>query len=440
MSAHSLIHSLNKIQLDNDGQVDAIALHAMDTMAVLLAGLNTDEGTEIGQFYTDNSKAETVAGMAAIIRFTECDDIHVPSCISPGCIAVPTALAFAKDANCIANAIEAGYGIGLAFASAIGGVKALDHSVWPTLFAAPAIAAVTSAVAQGLENEVVVQALVLAMSGTSGRNGRPGGFPSGRWLAIGEATLKGLRATQAAQNGFCGDKNLLSQEWLASQTTASLADLQFLQSVPQNAVQQIGLKPFVSARQGANAIKAFLDLLDNGLAAEEIQSIEVHLPDVAAPVVARELDLKNRLSTIANLGLQFGIAAFERSRLLDIARKKPFKPRTIALANKIKIIADPNLQGDDAGSWAARVNVFTSTKNFEQVCNILPGDPLDERQIDVVKTKIKHFNQSALFDDIFDHQVSGQEALNRAQKNLYVAASQRIADQCGQSKNHGLAS
>ncbi|PCI04124.1 MAG: hypothetical protein COB78_07250 [Hyphomicrobiales bacterium] len=440
MSAHSLINSLNKNQSDTGEQINAVILHVMDSMSVLLAGLETAEGKAISQFYSHGNKTETVAGMASIIRFSECDDIHIPSCVSPGCIAIPTALAFAKDGEGIANAVEAGYGVGLAFAKAIGGVKALDHGVWPTLFAAPAIAAVTCAVSMGFSEKAIAQALVLAMSGTSGRTGRPQGFPSGRWLAIGEATIKGIRAAQAVRNGFCGDENLFSDQWLASQTQADLVDSKMLHSVPKNAVQKVGLKPFVSARQGANAIKVFLDLLDDGLSVEDIHSVEVYLPVVAVPVVARELDLGNRLSTIANLGLQFGIAAFERSRLLDVDRKKSFKPQTIAFAKKVKITADPDLQTDDASVWPARVKIFTTAENFEQSCHALPGDPGDNCQMDVVTAKIKHFNQLALFDEVLAHQENGLAALNRAKKNLYAAASQRFAEQCSQSENLGMAS
>ncbi len=90
----------------------------------------------------------------------------------------------------------------------------------------------------------------------------------------------------------------------------------------KGAVAQVGFKPFVAARQGANAIQAFVSLLDQGLAPDTIERVEVSLPSEATGIVKRPLDPANRLSTIANLGLQLGIAAYERDRLLDIERTR----------------------------------------------------------------------------------------------------------------------
>ena len=64
------------------------------------------------------------------------------------------------------------------------------------------------------------------------------------------------------------------------------------------------------------------------------------LPKVATGIVTRPLDPANRLSTIAHLGLQLGIAAFERDRLLDIDRTPPFKPEGLGFADRVTVAAD----------------------------------------------------------------------------------------------------
>ena len=330
MSISALADCVGTIRAENEHHRAAIGLHTADTLACLTAGLKAREGERIARFF-GGDEATRAAGMAAVIRFTECDDIHVPSCMTAGSIVIPVALTFAQDSQSYARAVEAGYAVGLAFAQSVGGVAALAQGVWPALFAAPAAAAVTASVAMKCDRAVTASALGLALAGCSGRAGRPGGWPSGRWFVFGEATLKGIRAALAALQGFRGDIDLISEAWLRQQTAPELAAFEHLKGLVEGAVAQVGFKPYVAARQGANAIQAFVTLLDQGLAPDTIERVDVFLPAAATGIVKRPLDSGSRLSTIAHLGLQLGIAAYERDRLLDIERTRPFKPENSRL-------------------------------------------------------------------------------------------------------------
>ncbi|WP_159593426.1 MmgE/PrpD family protein [Chelativorans xinjiangense] len=373
MTTRVLARRLAEIAVDARTEA-AVALHTVDTLAALAAGLEAQEGAAIGRFLGEGDAASTAAAMAAVIRFTECDDIEVPSCLTPGCIAVPVAGEFAPDPRSYVRAVEAGYATGLCLARAVGGAAILARGVWPTLFAAPAIAAATAAAALDLDEETTAQALAIAIAGNSGRAGQPGGNPSGRWLAIGEATLKGVRAVMAARAGFGGDPALLSPEWLAAQSSAELAAPEHLEALPEHAVASVGLKPFVAARQGMNAIEAFSAMLADGLQPASVLSVEVELPPDAVPVVSRSLDPGKRLSTIAHLGLQLGIAAFERDRLFDVARAHPFDARTIAFAAKVTVRPESALAAEAGHSFPARVIVKTADGFSERRCAVLPGD------------------------------------------------------------------
>ena len=216
MSISALAECVATIRAESEHHRTAIGLHTADTLAVLGAGLKAREGERIARFFGGGDEAMRAAGMAAVIRFTECDDIHVPSCMTAGAIVIPVRSTFAVDSQSYARAVEAGYAVGLAFAQSVGGVRALAQGVWPALFAAPAVAAVTASVAMKCDRAVTASALGLAMAGASGRAGRPGGWPSGRWLLFGEATLKGIRAALAALQGFRGDIDLISEPGCAS--------------------------------------------------------------------------------------------------------------------------------------------------------------------------------------------------------------------------------
>lgn len=348
-------------------------LHAADTLACLAAGAGTLEGRALAVFYAGSGLCEpfaSAAAAAAIIRLTEWDDIHVPSCVTPGSVAVPVALVLARDDVEFAASVCAGYGVGVALGEAVGGVSALPET-WPGLFAAPAIAAITASTALGLSAEKRAHALVMALAGSSGRHGCPVGMPSARWFVVGEAALKGMRAALAAQAGVKGDLNLLSPQWLKAQSAAATE----LKPLPPDAIASVGLKPYVSARQGINAIEAFHRFLSKGAEPSSIEEIRVSLPPEAVGVVSRPLNPKDRLSTIAHLGLQLGIAAFEPDRLADVARAEPFSAQALALAAKVSVTPDETLAAEAPGRWAAKLAVRMGSEWHESVCLSVPGDP-----------------------------------------------------------------
>jgi 2-methylcitrate dehydratase PrpD len=364
MNAHDLVSNLSTIDGGDKALSDLVTLHTADALACLAAGAGATEGALLLDFYRGTAVGDAVspaAGASAVIRFTEWDAIHVPSCATPDAMAVPAALSFAQDISTYVKAVAAGHAVGVALSEAVGGVSALPET-WPGLFAAPAVAAVSAAIAMELSDEQAAQALVLSMAGSSGRNGRPSGMPSARWLVIGEATLKGIRAAQAAKAGIKGDLDLFSPSWMRGQA-ASAVPLEFRHFNPA-AIAGVAAKPFVSARQGINAIQAFSSLLQKGVDPADIESVEVFLPPVAVSVVSRPLAGEDRLSTIAHLGLQLGIAAFEPARQMDVDRGRSFGAEALAFASRVTVSADESLAGE---GWPSRVVVREKGQTREAV-------------------------------------------------------------------------
>jgi len=364
MNARDLVSILSTIDGGDKTLRDLVTLHTADALACLAAGAGATEGASLLAFYRETGAGDAVssaAGASAVIRFTEWDAIHVPSCATPDAMAVPAALCFAQDVSTYVKAVAAGHAVGVAFSEAVGGVSALPET-WPGLFAAPAVAAVSAAIALGLSDDEVAQALVLSMAGISGRNGRPSGMPSARWLVIGEATLKGIRAALAAKAGIKGDLDLLSPGWMKGQAASAVAlDASHLDPA---AIARVTAKPFVSARQGINAIQAFSSLLQKGLDPADIENVQVFLPPVAVPVVSRPLAAEDRLSTVAHLGLQLGIAAFEPVRQMDVDRGRPFGADALAFAKRVTVSAEESLSGE---GWPARVVVSQKGQTREAI-------------------------------------------------------------------------
>ena len=232
---------------------DVIDLHVMDTVAAFLAGVRTKEGEALSALYGGRAdRAELAAAAAAIARLSECDDIHLPSCVTPGSVVIPVALALggSRGEDEFNRAVAAGYAAGLGLGIAIGGAKALAGGVWPTLLAAPLMAAVTASCLSGHDQDRLAHAMALALAGTSGRLGRPTGTPSGRWFLLGEAVLKGLRASEAAGQGFRGDLTLLSKPWLTAQAGHDEVDIGAFDSSAPRLNMRCGLQALSDSSSG----------------------------------------------------------------------------------------------------------------------------------------------------------------------------------------------
>jgi len=381
---------------------DIIGLHVMDTVAAFLAGVRTKEGESLRELYGGGSDiSERVAAAAAITRLSECDDIHLPSCVTPGAVVIPVALALGAVGEDFGQAVAAGYAAGLSLGMGIGGAKALAAGVWPTLLAAPLMAAVTASRLSGHDQDRLAHAMALALAGTSGRLGRPIGAPSGRWFLLGEAVLRGLRASKAAGCGFRGDLALLSKPWLTAQAGHDAVDIGTFDSSAPASLKDVGYKPFPIARQGANAVVAFQNLLVKGLDPQRISTIDVFVPAMNAALLTRPVLDDDRLSRLSNIGFQLACAALAPELLYDAERAgRPATP-FLQLAQRVSVSPASDLDAHLPHRWAARVVVNTDSQRLEETV-IAAAFDYDAP------------NLSQLLRDKWRHLLSPQDALNSA--------------------------
>ncbi|HXJ02138.1 MAG TPA: MmgE/PrpD family protein, partial [Micropepsaceae bacterium] len=372
-----ILRSFAELLLQTSPSPGIIGLHLKDTLAAFLVGATTSEGQALSRLHAGHAgAAELAAVTAAIVRLSECDDIHLESCVTPGAVVIPVALAFAgrsgeDDFN---RAVAAGYAAGLRLGIAVGGAKALGGGVWPTLLAAPLMAAVTASCLSGHTPDQLAHAMALALGGASGRLGRPAGSPSGRWFLLGESVSKGVRASVAAGEGFRGDLALLSKPWLTAQAGHGDIDIAAFASSAGPALSQVGFKPFPMARQGINAVIALKQLLSNGLDPALIDSVEVFVPAVNVALLGRPLEDGDRLSRLSNLGYQLACAALAPERLYDSARKEPPDAPLMDFASRVKVSPSSELEAYLPNRWAARVVVRASGRSIEETVIYTPLD------------------------------------------------------------------
>src|SRR5205823_8194668 len=89
----SFLTELSKALLQ-DRPIPPARLRITDALAAFLVGLNTDEGKMLARLHGAHPDAfADVPAVAAITRLSECDDIELASCVTPGSIVIPVALA-----------------------------------------------------------------------------------------------------------------------------------------------------------------------------------------------------------------------------------------------------------------------------------------------------------------------------------------------------------
>lgn len=387
------------------------------------------EARRLAKAFRDNE----AAACSAMVRRTECDDINVGSCITPGSVVVPTALAAACE-NDVAlerfdRAVVAGYAVGVRLGRALGGVAALSGGIWPTCFAAPMMAAATAAVARGFDRDGVSSAIALAVARAGGRVGRPAGAPSGRWLAFGDAVASGCRAADAAALGFQGDPSLLGRDWLAAIGGPAHIQPSALRASETDELSATGFKPFVAARQTINAVVAFQRILAKGVATEGISRIDIGVPTANAAMVARRAAPGDRLSAIADMHVQVAAAALRPTLLYSVERDGEPAADLIDYAARIHIHADAALDRYMPEVWGARVRVQSGRRAVEEFCLAVDGDPGHGDATAMLRAKLTRLAPiadqplcAALLEPAND------EARRARLKTLWCAMRARLAD------------
>jgi 2-methylcitrate dehydratase PrpD len=363
--------------------------HVADTLVAAAVGAWTEEGRHLRYLLPRDSVADIAGMQAAVIRHTEIDDIHTPSCTTPSSVTVPTALALARasgisDPERVASAIWVGTELLVRLGVAIDGARILYRGIWPTYFAAPLAAAAIAARLGSLSEDETAHALSLALMLTAGRSGRFQGRLPGRSIILGMAVSAGVRAAQAARQGVGGDPDLLDGPWLHDAHGLN-ADLgAFTSNLSRGSIYaQLSLKPFCSAKQAVAATEALMTLIDEGLAPATIDKVTVRVPPPYARMVSTRPEAGSRSSTIVSAAYQLGLAAVQRERLHDIERTNVFED-VLAFAGKVTVVPDEEQLADFPASFPAEIEVSAKgTLHRKRVTAALgdPSRPLDDAQL-----------------------------------------------------------
>ncbi len=371
--------------------------HLTDVVAARLVGGACSEGKAVAAFYPPGQGADSIAGLAALVRLTETDDIHTPSGTTPSSVAVPVALGLAADAPCSAERLESAIFVGtelvVRLGLAIGGAGVLYRGLWPTRCGATLGAAAAACRVWGVSQAQTKNALSLAMLMTCGRAGRFAAEPSGRWIIFATSVADGIRAASAARAGFVSDPTVFDPGWL-ERAFGGPVDVEGLsRDLGRTSVfPGLSLKPYCTSRQALPGAEAMRALVARGLDPASILSFKIHVPTAYAPMISQKLDAANHSSTyVSGAGLA-AIAALAPDALYDVDRAGVMhNSRIVELAARGSVAADPALDHHYPARWPARLEIETPSGDLHyEVIEPLgaPGNPMNDAQLNKKVRKV----------------------------------------------------
>jgi 2-methylcitrate dehydratase PrpD len=353
-------------------RLDRVKLHIVDASGARLAGSRTDEGASIARLAaatSDGLPGEVLAGCAQT-RCTEVDDIHLTSCTTPGSVVVPTALALAaagdlRSVGDVCAAALAGFEALIRFGVAIDGPTAVGKGVWPTHAAAAFGSAAVACRAYRLSVDRTAGALATALALGPGPPVSAALPSSSRWMTLGLAAVNGVTAARAAREGLVATADHVD---LGPRLTNGLGR-RFL-------FDDIGVKPYPTARQGLAAIEAARELADTKrIDPSAIDEIVVHLPERQRAIVDRPELPPSRFASIVSVQYQIALALIAPERMLDVRRTPPFvDDRLRVLISKIRVRSARDLDRHYPRAWPARVEIKTGGRRYSRVVLHPRGD------------------------------------------------------------------
>jgi len=228
---------------------------------------------------------------------------------------------------------------------------------------------------------------------TCGRTGRFQGEPSARWIILASSVAAGIRAAEAARQGFLSDLSLFETDWL-SRALGVPVDVGLLASGLGGAsvLTQMSLKPYCTSRQALPGAEAMRALVAEGLRPDTIEAFTIAVPKAYAQMIGMKLDPAVRSSSYVSATGLAAIAAFDPESLTDIERTKATSdPRIVALASKGSVVADAALDELYPLRWPARIEVHTANGvHRKEILDPLgsPFNPMDDAQLAEKLTRV----------------------------------------------------
>lgn len=368
-----------------------VQLHALDSAAAIHAGARSSEGRMTDRVFRrlmpNGGPAAEAARLCVAGRLTECDDIDLWSCTTPGVVVLAVALAASEltsvSPQTFTEAMVAGYHVMANLGTAANGPLIVYGARWPTFLCGAVTAAATLGKILGLPEERLLHALAIAASMSTGMAGRITSEPTSRWLTLGCAVQAGMAAAIGAADGLQGDEAIfgacfdLDLDRFAAWTSAGPI------------VDRISLKPYHSSRQALATTDAFATLVrDEAIDGASIEEIGVVCQGQYAAMIDRVKAPRSKGET-RSIRYQLALAAFYPDELYDIERATLHteEPAVARLMSNVSVSASEALTALYPRVWAGTVQVKSAGKSYERELLHPRGDVENPLSWDEVEKK-----------------------------------------------------
>lgn len=333
----------------------------LDTVAVARAAA----GDPIEPLAARLGEAGRLATLAHVLDY---DDLHLPSTSHISAVCVPVALAVGGDAR----AYLAGAGV-MARLGAMLGWSHYSRGWHATCTAGAPAAAVSAAVARGLDAEATARAITLALPAAGGVQRAFG--TATKSLQVGFAADAGVRAAELAAAGASADATALAQ-WLG------LLGGTVQPVVPAPAVPGgLAIKPYPCCYALQRPIEAAREAMaGEAVAAEAVSAVRVALnEDVLRPLIHS----RPRTGLEGKFSLEYALAATlldDRPGFASFSDEAVARPDAQALVGRVAVETQPG--GADLLSGQVEVEIELSDGATRAAAVALPpgapGNPLSE--------------------------------------------------------------
>jgi 2-methylcitrate dehydratase PrpD len=254
-------------------------------------------------------------------------------------------------------AAVAGYEAITRLGRAIGGAALLYRGVWPTYVTAAFGAAATAAKLLDLDGSATARALALALSRTMAAPAGALARLGFRYYALGSAAADGADAAFAAAAGVEADLDGLAS--FAARLGAELDATELTAGLGERwRIQDVDTKPWPTSRQALASVAAFLELVPQLGALDDVERIEVRVPAAYRDMIDRPALPTQRIESMIGVQYQLGLAAFAPETLDDALRSTlPADARIAALIGKTQVLADGGLSAEFPRRWGSTVTL-----------------------------------------------------------------------------------
>ena len=348
-----------------------------------------------GARYTASGAALINGALAHSLDF---DDTHARGSIHPSAPIVPAALAAAEEAGASGAqaiaAIVAGYEVQIRISLALGPADHYRRGFHPTATCGAFGATAAVANIMGLDAGQIESAFGICLSQAAGSMQF---LADGAWTKrfhVGNAALCGLIAATLAAEGYRGPAQALEGRagFLASHApnpdpAKAAAGLGTVWET-----MEIAVKPYPSCRYGHAAMDAIIALRErHGLTPEEVQEIEIGLPETGWKIVADPLADKQNPQSIVDgqFSMPFVAAAALANGGLAWDDYEPLlaDDGIRALCRKVRPVVDPRAEAEYPANLAGAARIATAAGTFEEFVAVPKGEPANFLTEDALRAK-----------------------------------------------------